>query len=55
MEKAWIYNVHVGQMVYILHVKTGAFPNFHHYTIKFDNNHGKYHLIQIEEGLKTIF
>ncbi len=50
-----MYSVHVGQMVYILHIKMGVFPNFHHYTVKFDVNHGKYHLIHYEEGLKTLF
>lgn len=55
VEKAWIYNIHVGQTIYHLHVKLGAFPNVHHYTVKFEANHGKYHLLQVEEGLKTLF
>lgn len=55
VEKAWTHSVHVGQTVFHLHIKIGSFPNVHHYTVKFEFNHGKYHLIQVEEGLKTLF
>lgn len=55
VEKAWAFNVHVGQLIYVLQIKIGVFPNFHHYTVKFEVNHGKHHLLQVEEGLKTLF
>lgn len=55
LEKAWAFTVHVGQLIYQLHIKMGEFPNIHHYTVKFEVNHGKYRLLQVEEGLKTLF
>jgi hypothetical protein len=33
----------------------GVFPNYHHYSVLFEVNHGKYHLVKVEEGLKTLF
>lgn len=54
IEKVWVASAHVNQTFYYMHVKMGEIPNHHHYTVKFEINHGKFQLHETQEGYKTI-
>lgn len=55
IEKLWVGVPHVGHTIYQVHVKLGEFPNYHHYSILYEVNHGNFKVLKVGEGLKTLF